>query len=93
MSILIFGAISSIVVTAKVGILTLNNRYGIVESSEDGHLPQCAIVIDLENYYIMEPAREVDGDLIIETGQFTYAGKDDVVVTLRRYDRVLVERH
>ena len=84
--------ISAVAVTSFVFSLTSKHKYGVVEMVDNHSAQQFAIVLDLDDYYILEPVNENNSNLVIDTEKYMYIDKNSVMVTQKRYLNTIVIR-
>lgn len=89
--ILVFFAVSSWVVTGRVITLNDNTNYGIVENVNAVNTQEYAVILDLEDYFVLLPTEEKQDELIIKTGQYMYKSKDNTLVTQKRYGFITIQ--
>lgn len=89
---LLFGSIISMVTTAQALRTISKGDYSIVESLNNTKDQQYAIVLDLDNYFVIEPIKDNGSEIVIDISRFMYIRKENVMVTHKKYSRVLKKR-
>lgn len=74
--------------------LTLTYQYGIVEmKNTEEQYQSYAVVLDTNEYYVLEPIEENGDEMTISTERFIYKEKDNVEVIQRHYRKVFINRY
>lgn len=73
--------------------LPLISQYGVVEIQNEGGDQLYAVILNLDDYCILEPIEENGDDMVISTESCVYKEKDNIVVIQRYYNKVLVDRY
>lgn len=84
--------VSSIINIFRTTYLAQKHQYGIVEVKNEDIVQTYIVVLDLDNYYVLEPVEEKDEEIVIVTGKYIYKAKDDVEVFQRYYTKVVIDR-
>ena len=80
--------LTSYVNMTKITVLTSKKNYGIVEIGNEKGTHLYAIVLDLDQYYVLEPIEEDGEEITISTERYIYKERDSVEVTQRFFQRV-----
>ena len=83
---------SSWVTTSTISHLVDNLNYDIVEIIVGGESKSCAVIIDLNEFYLLQPIEEKNDELIINTLQYMYVEKNNIIVTRKSFSKVTVDR-
>ena len=80
--------LTSYVNMTEITVLTSKKNYGIVEIGNEKGTHLYAIVLDLDQYYVLEPIEEDGEKITISTERYIYKERDSVEVTQRFFQRV-----
>ena len=85
----LFVLVCSCIITLKAVYLVDKSTYGIVEISNND-AQAYAVVLNLDEHFVLEPVEEKDNELIIKCGQYMYKDKNELLVTYKKYGKVSV---
>ncbi len=91
--ILLFSTLSLWVASTESLFLRGKNSYDLLYIEEKNNVNSYAVILELDEFYVVEPVEENEDDLMINTGHYMYKEKDNVLVSRKRYKKVVINRN